>query len=332
MKPPCELTKPMLDFCMGISRLLGQYEGLKLQRPKPMLVRRNRIRTIQSSLEIEGNRLNENQVTAILDNKRVMGPARDILEVQNAIKAYEKLPHYSPYQLNSLLESHKIMMQGLVPDAGRLRSKNVGILKGSRVSHVAPKPTLVLGLMRDLFAFIKNDKSVHALIKSCVFHYELEFIHPFSDGNGRIGRLWQSTLLFHYHPIFEFTPVESLIKKKRRAYYQSLELSDKKGQSTDFVLFMLETIRESLETLLAELPPTPETSELRVQRAKEYFLKKSFSRKDYVQFQKTISTATASRDLARAVQQGLLKKTGDKALAEYSFQRKPLSFLGQVKA
>lgn len=304
---------------MAVSRLLGQYEGIKLPKPQPMLVRRNRIRTIQSSLEIEGNRLNENQVTAILDHKRVIGPSRDILEVRNAIKAYEKLPHYKVYQLNSLLESHKIMMRGLVPDAGRLRSGNVGILKGRQVSHVAPKPSLVPALMRDLFAFIRDDKNVHALIKSFVFHYEFEFIHPFSDGNGRIGRLWQSALLLHYHPLFEFTPVESLIKKKRRAYYKALELSDKKGQSTDFVLFMLETIRESLEALLLEIRPARETSESRVQRAKEYFLEKSFSRKDYLRFQKTISTATASRDLSRAVKHGSLKKTGDKALAEYSF-------------
>ena len=211
------------------------------------------------------------------------------------------------------------MLQGLVPDAGRLRSTNVGILKGSRVSHVAPKPSLVPGLMRDLFAFIKEDKDVHPLIKSCIFHYEFEFIHPFSDGNGRIGRLWQSALLLHYHPLFEFTPVESLIKKKRSSYYKALEISDKKGQSTDFVLFMLETIREALETLLSELQPTPETSESRVQRAKERFGKETFSRKEYLRFQKTISTATASRDLARAVEQGVLKKTGDKALAEYSF-------------
>ena len=319
MKPPLELTEPVLALCMGISRLLGQYEGIKLPKPQPMLIRRNRIQTIQSSLEIEGNGLSENQVTAILDNKRVLGPAKDILEVQNAIKAYQELSHYKPYQLSSLLQSHKIMMQGLVPDAGHLRSTNVGILKGSRVSHIAPKPSLVSGLMRDLFSFIKDDKSVHALIKSCVFHYEFEFIHPFSDGNGRIGRLWQSALLLHYHPLFEFTPIESLIKKRRRAYYKALEISDKKGQSTDFVLFMLETIRESLEILLSELHPSVETSESRIQRAKQHFLKKTFSRKEYLQFQKTISTATASRDLARAVQQDVLKKTGDKALAEYSF-------------
>ena len=320
MKPPFELTEPVLDSCMAISRLLCQYEGIKLPKPKPMLIRRNRIRTIQSSLEIEGNRLNENQVTAILDHKRVIGPGRDILEVQNAIKAYEELPHYKVYQLNSLLQSHKLMMQGLVSDAGRLRSTNVGILKGSRVSHVAPKASLVPALMRDLFDFIKNDESVHALIKSCIFHYEFEFIHPFSDGNGRIGRLWQSALLRHYHAVFEFTPVESLIKKKRRAYYETLELSDKRGQSTDFVLFMLETIRESLEGLLSEIQPVSETPESRIQRARERFRKKSFSRRDYLQFQKTISTATASRDLSRAAKEGLLKKTGDKALAEYSFR------------
>ena len=319
MRPPFELTGAMLELCMEISRLLGQYEGIKLPKPKPMLIRRNRIRTIQSSLEIEGNRLSESQVTAILDHKRVIGLAKDILEVQNAVKAYERLPHYKPYQMGSLLQSHKLMMQGLVPDAGRLRSTNVGILKGSRVSHVAPKPSLVQGLMRDLFDFIRDDKNIHPLIKSCVFHYELEFIHPFSDGNGRVGRLWQSVLLLHCHPLFEFAPVESLIKKKRRAYYQALELSDKRGRSTDFVLFMLETIRESLETLLSELQPILETSESRVQRAQGHFGKRLFSRKEYLQFQKTISTATASRDLSRAVKRGLLKKTGDKALAEYSF-------------
>jgi Fic family protein len=318
-KPPFELTEPLLDSCMAISRLLGQYEGIKLPKPKPMLIRRNRIKTIQSSLEIEGNRLTEDQVTAILDNKRVIGPEKDIHEVQNAIKAYEKLLAYKPNQLSSLLESHKIMMQGIIPDAGRLRSTNVGILKGSHVSHVAPKPLLVPELMRNLFSFIKNDKKVHALIKSCIFHYEFEFIHPFSDGNGRIGRLWQSVLLFNYHPVFEFTPIESLIKEKQRAYYKALVTSDKKGRSTDFIFFMIKTIRESLETFLSELQPDPETPDSRLQNARDHFRKASFTRKDYVQFQKTISTATASRDLSRAVKQGLLKKTGDKALARYRF-------------
>jgi len=306
---------------MAISRLLGQYEGIKLPKPKPMLIRRNRIRTIQSSLEIEGNRLTEAQVTAILDSKRVVGPEKDIREVQNAIRAYEKIPAYKPHQLNSLLQSHKIMMQGIIPDAGSLRSTNVGILKRSCVSHVAPKPSLVPQLMQNLFDFMKNDRNVHELVKSCIFHYEFEFIHPFSDGNGRIGRLWQSALLFNYHPVFEFTPIESLTKKRQRAYYKALETSDKKGHSTDFILFMLKTIRVSLETFLSELQPSPETPSSRLQSSRDHFHNASFTRKDYIQFQKTISTATASRDLSRAVKQGLLKKTGDRALAQYHFIR-----------
>lgn len=304
---------------MEIARLLGRSEGAPAYKPTPLLVRRNRIRTIQSSLQIEGNRLTENQVTALLDHKRVIGPKKDILEVRNAIRAYAMLPRYNIHGLKSLLESHHILMQGLLPDAGRLRSTSVGILKGSRVSHVAPKPALVPGLMRDLFAFLKEDRDAHPLVKSCVFHYELEFIHPFSDGNGRVGRLWQSALLLHVHPLFEFTPVESLLKEKRRAYYRALELSDRKGRSTDFILFMLETIRESLEMLLPELQPARETSVSRIEKAKEHFLKKPFSRKDYLKLHRTISTATASRDLAQAVKQGLLRKKGDKALAEYSF-------------
>lgn len=311
MRPPFELTEPALELCMEIARLLGRYEGIRLPKPEPMLVRRNRIRTIQASLAIEGNRLSEGQVTAILDRKRVAGPARDILEVQNAIRAYDALPRYHAHRLPSLLDAHAMMMRGLVPDAGRLRS-----------THVAPKPSLVPRLMQELFAFLREDQGVHALIKSCVVHYELEFIHPFSDGNGRLGRLWQTVLLFRYHPVFEFTPVESLIKEHRGAYYKALERSDANGRSTEFVLFMLATIRESLERLLPELHATRETAESRIEKARDHFGARSFSRKEYRQCQKTLSTATASRDLARAVQQGLLTKRGDKALAEYSFIRR----------
>ncbi len=319
MEPPFEITHSILNLSSDITRFLGQYEGLKLPRPQPMLIRKNRIKTIQSSLEIEGNRLTEDQVTAILDNKRVIGPAKDILEVKNTIKAYENLSQYKPNQLSSLLTTHSTLMKNLVPEAGQLRSTNVGIMKGGGVSHIAPKYTFVPKLMGDLFSFLKTNKEVSPLIKSCVFHYEFEFIHPFTDGNGRTGRLWQTTILSHYHPIFEFVPVESIIKKRRELYYNALETSDKKGNSTAFIHFMLESIKESLRDFLSDLKPVPETQTSRIQKAKTHFNKKIFSRKSYLEFHKTISTATASRDLAFATQKNLLKKTGTQALTHYQF-------------
>lgn len=310
----------MLQLCTEVTRLLGKLEGQHVSKPEPRLRKSNRIRTIHASLAIEGNTLDFDQVTAILDGKRTLGPRREILEVQNTIEAYDKIEAYNASSSRSLREAHGILMRGLADDAGKWRTKNVGIFQGSKVAHAAPQAKRVPELMDQLFAFLKTDKTTHPLIRSAVFHYELEFIHPFSDGNGRIGRLWQTTLLTKFHPIFEFTPLESAVQNHQEAYYRALSLADKAGDSTPFIEFSLETILEALEELERAIRPEPLSAEARLEIAREQFQNRSFSRKDYLAIFKTISTATASRDLALGVRSKLLKKTGTTALASYRFR------------
>ncbi|WP_408048868.1 Fic family protein [Tenacibaculum halocynthiae] len=317
MKPPYQITDKILKLVVSISEKLGEVKATHLYKPPTELRKKNRIKTIQSSLEIEGNTLTEEQITALLNDKRVIAPQKDIVEVQNAIKVYEQLQNFNPNNLTDLEKAHAILMQGLIEDAGKLRIKNVGIVKGSKVEHLAPTGSLVKGLMNDLFSYLKTDEDV-LLIKSCVFHYEFEFIHPFLDGNGRMGRLWQTLILMQQYPVFEFLPVESLIKKNQQEYYNVLSLSDKSGHSTPFIEFMLDIILQSLESLLKTQNRTL-TPQDRIELYKDIIGNNHFSRKDYLQNFKDISQATASRDLKWAVEQEILIKTGDKRLTKYQF-------------
>lgn len=319
MTPPFILNTRILNLVSEISQLVGRYEGLHAPIPQPKLRRQNRIRTIKDSLAIEGNTLDLRQVTAIFDGKRVAGKPQEIREVQNAIQLYSSLPQITPTSQRAFLNAHGILMKGLVSKAGSYRSTSVGILKGSKVAHIAPPPKQVPTLMDQLFRFLKIESELSPLIKACVFHYELEFIHPFEDGNGRMGRLWQSVILSHFHRAFEYLPVESIVRDRQSAYYQSLEASDKKGECSEFIEFSLATIRDGLTEFLKELQTTPETPESRLNLAKSEFKGRSFTRKDYLQFFKTLSTATASRDLALGTEQGFLTKTGDKATTQYRF-------------
>lgn len=317
MKPPYNITNEILKLVASISEKLGEINAVHLHKPPTQLRKKNRVKTIQSSLEIEGNTLSEEQITALLENKRVLAPQKDILEVQNAIKVYEQLHSFNPNSLKDLEKAHKILMKGLIEDAGKLRIKNVGIVKGSKVAHVAPSGNMVKGLLNDLFSYLKKDKDL-ILIKSCVFHYEFEFIHPFMDGNGRMGRLWQTLILIQQYPVFEFLPVESLIKENQAEYYKVLNISDKLGHSTPFIEFMLNIILLSLENLLKTQNRTL-TAKDRIELFKDKVGKEEFSRKDYLQSFKEISQATASRDLKWAVEQGILIKSGDKRLTKYKY-------------
>jgi Fic family protein len=321
MRPPFKITNKSLSLCTDIARIVGQFEGISSPSPQPQLRRQNQIRTIHGSLAIEGNTLNLDQVTAILEGRKVLGDPREILEVRNAIKSYEQARKWNSLKEADLLKAHSIMMSGLVPDAGKYRSINVGIIKGSKVGHVAPKPKLVPHLMSELFDFLKRDRETPTLVKACIFHYKLEFIHPFSDGNGRIGRLWQHVILLSESPIFSYIPVESVIRERQAAYYQALSASDKAGDATIFIEFALTTIRDSLAQLMDQIRTKPLTTKDRLEIASSRFGRKSFSRKDYLIIFKSISSATASRDLLVGVQSGELKKDGEKALTRYSFSK-----------
>jgi Fic family protein len=307
MKPPYEITQDILRLITSISEKIGEVNANYLNRQSPTLRKQNKIKTIHSSLQIEGNTLSQEQITALIENKRVIGPEKDVTEVLNAIKVYQNLENFKATDEKSFLNAHQLMMKGLIANPGKYRNKSVGIVKGPEVAHVAPPFENVPFLMKDLFTYLKKSDEI-TLIKSCVFHYEMEFIHPFLDGNGRIGRLWQTVILMEKYPVFEFLPFETLINKTQTDYYQSLALSDKAGNSTVFIEYMLQVIDQSLGELLNFNNRT-----LREMDRIEYFLKtspKQFTRKDYMNTFKDISSATASRDLKKATELNLINKQG----------------------
>ena len=309
MKPPYNLTSQILKLVSEVSHKIGEVNASFLTKQSPALRKRNRIKTIQASLAVEGNTLSIEQITALIENKRVLGPAKDIKEVSNAINVYGKLDKFSPFIEKSFLSAHKILMQGLIRNAGHYRTAAVGIVKGPQIAHLAPPASNVAFLMKDLFSYIKKSDEL-LLIKSCVFHYEMEFIHPFSDGYGRMGRLWQTLLLIQQYPVFEFLPFETLISKNQKKYYQALSTSDKQGESTFFIEFMLKILSASLDELLAERPgPISGSDRIRIFLATGI---KAFTRKNYMGYFKTISSATASRDILFAVKENFVKKLGDK--------------------
>lgn len=309
MKPPYKITPEILKLITSISEKIGEVNANFLNRPSPKLRKQNRIKTIHSSLKIEGNTLTVEQITALLENKRVIGPKKDVVEVLNAIEIYENLKKYNPINEKSFLKAHLKLMDGLIENAGQYRNQGVGIVKGSNIEHVAPPFKNVPHLMKELFDYLKNNQEIE-LIKSCVFHYEMEFIHPFIDGNGRMGRLWQTLILMEKYPVFEFLPFETLISSEEDKYYKALSESDKSGQSTKFIEYMLNVIDLSISQLLNFNNRTfSEKDRL------DYFVslnKTEFNRKDYMKIFKDISSATASRDLKKGVELNLFQKTGEK--------------------
>jgi Fic family protein len=317
MKPPYKITDKIIRLVASISERLGEINAIHLYKPPTELRKKNRIKTIQSSLEIEGNTLTEDQITAIIENKRIIAPEKDILEVLNAIKIYDQLHTLNSNNIKDLEKAHGILMKGLIENEGKLRVKNVGIVQGSKIKHLAPDGSMVKGLMNDLFSYLKNDNEL-ILIKSCVFHYEFEFIHPFIDGNGRMGRLWQTLILMQKYPVFEFIPVEHLIKINQEEYYKVLEQSDNSGESTLFIEWMLQILLQALEELL-KTQNRNLTVKDRIELFKVIIGKREFYRKEYLQNFREISTATASRDLKWAVENEILKKSGEKRLTRYQF-------------
>ncbi len=317
MKPPYEITNKILSLISSISEKIGEVKSAHLQSRPTELRRKNRIKAIQSSLEIEGNTLTVQQITDIINNKKVLAPQKDILEVKNAIEVYSKINEFKVYQLKSLCQAHEILMKGLIETPGQMRKTSVGIVKGEDVTHIAPPGDMVYPLMNDLFDYLKDDDDI-LLVKSCVFHYEFEFIHPFLDGNGRMGRFWQTMILKEYSPVFEFLPIETLIKERQPEYYNILGKSDNQGSSTSFIEFMLDIINDALEDLLS-IQNLSVTNKDRIQSFKEIRGKNFFSRQEYLRHNKGISSATASRDLKDAVDNGILEKTGDKRLTRYRF-------------
>lgn len=310
-----EGTPQIINLSTEIGRLLGVVDATHLRKPQTELRKKNKVKTIRASLAIEGNTLSEDQITAIIDNKRVIGPSKDIKEVENAIQAYNKLSNFDAFSKESYLEAHRLLMSGLVDMPGQFRTGSVGVIQGDRIAHLAPPGWNVDNLMTNLFSYLKQGED-NLIIKSCVFHYEMEFIHPFMDGNGRMGRLWQTVILMKANPVFEYLPIEQEIKKSQEEYYNVLSQCDKEGLSTKFVEYLLGKIKLSL----VELVDTQRDNFTEIERL-NYFLDQidiaDFTRKDYLRMFPKISTATATRDLRKGVEEGIITRKGNDRLASY---------------
>ncbi len=250
--PPYEITEEMLEFVSEIMENLGKLSSVNDLEKLPRLRRANRIKSIHSSLAIENNTLSVEQVTAVINGKRVLASQKDIEEVKNAFNAYEKLSEVNPYSVKDLLKIHRIMMNGLVKEAGKIRSGQVGVYnRDGKVVHLAPPAEFVPKQLEQLFNWVENS-SVNMLIKSSVFHYEFEFIHPFNDGNGRMGRFWQTALLSGWKAIFAWIPIESIIKENQEDYYNAISLSTSQGKSNIFIEFMLDVINKAIKDIITD--------------------------------------------------------------------------------
>jgi Fic family protein len=249
-QPPLTLTTRMLALIAEISEQIGQLTALDERLQTPQLRRSNRIRTIQASLAIENNTLSIEQVTAVLAGRRVLGLPREIQEVRNAFATYEAMPEWRSSSRADLLRAHELLMGGLIDDCGQFRRAGVDIYRGEKLVHMAPPPSRVAHLIDDLLAWL-GDSDWHPLIVSCVFHYEFEFIHPFADGNGRMGRLWQTLILSQWRSVLAYLPVEAVIREQQDAYYAALSAADQLAESTPFVEFMLQALSVALKEAAA---------------------------------------------------------------------------------
>ncbi len=248
-KPPYTISSKMIDYVSKIMKLIGQLSSGSGLDNKPKLRRTNKINSVYSSLAIENNALSKDQVTDIINGKLVIGPKRDIIEVQNAIKCYDDILDINPYSTKDLIKYHGVMMESLVEDSGKFRLRQEGVFDGNKVIFIAPPHNLVPELISNLFEYL-NDYEENILIKSSVFHYEFEFIHPFSDGNGRMGRLFQTCLLSSKEEIFAYLPIESIIKERQQEYYGAIAKCNKAGNSNIFIEFMLDAILETITRTL----------------------------------------------------------------------------------
>ena len=310
--PPFSITTPILNSITEIGELIGRLTATDKLSGNPILRRANRIRTIHGSLAIEQNTLSLEQVTAVLNGKQVLAPPKDIAEVKNAYEIYERLDELNPYSVDDLLTAHGIMMRGLVEESGVFRSRPVGVVdQDGHVLHVGTLPRYVPDMVLELLDWVQNS-DMHMLIRSCVFHYEFELIHPFADGNGRVGRLWHTLLLSKWNPTFAWLPVESMIYAHQQEYYSAINASNNAAESTAFIEFMLTTIKASL---IEAIQARDEMSDGKMDKtAMRWKLVAEFLRShDYIMNADVrrlcgVSAATANRILAGLMAEGKLTK------------------------
>ena len=308
-KPPFEITNTILDEIAEIAELVGQVNASLGLSSNPTLRRTNRIRTIYSSLAIEQNTLSLEQVTAVLSGKRIIAPPKDIAEVKYAYEIYELMDSLDPYSVDDLLKAHGVMTRGLVEESGCFRSRPVGVVdKQGNILHFGTLPDYVPELVAELLDWVR-DSDFHILIKSCVFHYELELIYPFVDGNGRIGRLWHTLLLTQWKPMFAWLPVESIIHDRQDEYYQAINRSNIEGESTAFIEFMLSAIREALlEAVQTGNTENMSTWDQRWHHVERFLKKNGTITNADVRELFGVSSATANRILAKMTEEGHIQK------------------------
>jgi len=310
--PPFEITNTIITYIAEIAELVGQLNAANPITANLTLRRTNRIRTIHGSLAIEQNTLSLEQVTAVLNGKQVLAPPKDIAEVKNAYEIYERLDELDPYSVDDLLTAHGIMTRGLVEESGMFRSRPVGVVdQEGNILHFGTLPQYVPGLVAELLDWVK-DSDLHMLIRSCVFHYELELIHPFSDGNGRIGRLWHTLLLSRWNPAFAWLPVESMIHARQQEYYAAINASNNAGESTVFVEFMLSAIKASLIDAIGVsdgmIDAPTDKAALRWKLIEKHLQTHDFIMNADVRTLCGVSSATANRILGDLTAAGKLKR------------------------
>ena len=309
-KPPFEITNDILNVVAEIAELVGHFSATQGLSSNPTLRRTNRIRTIYSSLAIEQNTLSLEQVTAVINGKHVIAPPKDIAEVKNAYEIYEMMDKLNPFSVDDLLNAHAVMTKELVEESGCFRSGPVGVVDNQgNVLHVGTLPAYVPQLVYDLLDWVENS-DIHFLIKSCVFHYEFELIHPFADGNGRIGRLWHTLLLTKWKPVFAWLPIESIIHDRQEEYYQAINRSNFEGESTAFIIFMLSAIKEAISEAVETTQATKDMTEenLRLYKIEQFLQRHKYITNADVRQIFLISSATSNRMLSKLVNEGILQK------------------------
>lgn len=313
--PPFEITPEILSYVADISELVGRIGVTDHLSANPTLRRENRIRTIHGSLAIEQNTLSIEQVTAVINGKRVIAPPKDIAEVKNAYDIYERMDELDPYSVDDLLMAHGIMMRGLISEAGVFRSGSVGVVdRDGRILHFGTLPNYVPGLVSDLLEWARESK-LPMLIKSCVLHYEFELIHPFADGNGRTGRLWHTLMLSKWNPMFAWLPVESIVHDRQREYYAAINTSNNNSSSTEFITFMLSAIKSSIieaSNVIDEMSDeNTSPKEKRWKIVQDYLRKNANVKNADICRMLKVSSATANRLLREWSESGKLERYRD---------------------
>ena len=308
-QPPFEINERIMADVIEIAELVGRVSVTDKISMNPTLRRTNRIQTIYSSLAIEQNTLDIEQVTAVLSGKRVIAPPKDIAEVQNAYEIYDNMDKLNPYSIDDLLKAHRVMERGLLNEAGEFRSRPVGVADSEgNILHFGTLPQYVPKLVQELLEWTEKSE-IHLLIKSCVFHYEFELIHPFADGNGRMGRLWHTLLLSKWNPIFAWLPIESIIHDNQSEYYNAINVSNNNGNSTVFIEFMLSVIKQALQESINDKPKNISSkSDLRWNKINDYLETHEYILNSDVQKLLGVSSATATRILVGFMKDGKLKR------------------------